>query len=72
MSGIEIAGLVLALPGMVQIFFETWEMNYERIKNNKRMKDYAPDLRKFIIDDGRAQLNRDFELTRGVLKDQNR
>lgn len=71
MSGIEIAGFLLAVPGIVQFFFETGEKIYEKMKNDKRMKDYARDLSKFIVNDGRAQLNRDFELARGVLKDQN-
>jgi len=71
MSGIEIAGLLLAVPGIVQFFFNTAEKVHEKMKNDKRMKDYARDLGKFIIDDSRAQLSRDFELARGVLKDQN-
>lgn len=70
MSGFEIVGLLLAMPGIVQVFFQTGEKLHEKMKKNKKMNDYARDLSKFIIDDGRAQLSRDFELARGVLKDQ--
>jgi hypothetical protein len=71
MSGFEIAGLLLAMPGIVQVFFQTGEKIHEKMKKDKKMNDYARDLSNFIIDDGRAQLSRDFELATGVLKDQN-
>lgn len=70
MSGIEIAGLVLAAPGMVQMFFDIGEKIHKKMKNDKRTKDYARDLGKFLIDDGKAQVTRDLELAKGVLRDQ--
>ncbi|KAH0565066.1 hypothetical protein GP486_001548 [Trichoglossum hirsutum] len=71
MSGLEIVGLILAGPGIVKLFFDIAETILGKMKNNKKLKDYARDLGKFMIDDGRAQLTRDFELARGILKDQN-
>lgn len=59
------------MPGIVQVFFQTGEKIHEKMKKDKKMNDYARDLSNFIIDDGRAQLSRDFELATGVLKDQN-
>lgn len=70
MSGIEIAGLVLAAPGIIQMFFNIAEKIHGKMKNDKKMKEYARDLGKFLIDDGKAQVTRDLELAKGVLRDQ--
>lgn len=70
MSGIEVIGLVLALPAVIQVFFQTGEKIHEIIKNDKHMKGYVQDLRKLVDIDGKAHLNRDFELAKGILKDQ--
>ncbi|KAG8423038.1 hypothetical protein J3459_009837 [Metarhizium acridum] len=59
MSGIEIAGLVLAGPGIVRIFSEIAEKIHDKMKKEKKMKEYAQDLGKFL-DDGKAQVSRHY------------
>jgi phosphoenolpyruvate-protein kinase (PTS system EI component) len=70
MSGVELVGLILAVPAVVQLFFKTAEKIHEKMKNDRRMKDQAQDLGRLVVGDSSAQLNRDFELARGILKDE--
>lgn len=54
-------GLVLAAPPIIELLFRTWDIILEKKENNKKLENFARDLKSFGVDYSRYQLNLDIE-----------